>query len=270
MWSTCRSFDGATFTVVGTYRIARRLLTIFLRWNATVFASVPLVMYPIAVATSDFRTASDHWNTTWVRLSESFQIAAMKEESKAFSRLENSDCIRRYINPLQATSVLVLVSNETTSSNNGSSLVNSWMSSVNGISWDRATNWMCPRSQKSIQVGVCTLENTLPYVKDWVMAGWVDGVQTNATIEYCLVGEAGDNARRCGLHFNVRALQLVFIFMLAETLLICWTAWKHGGPNRRLSPLVTRLQNSCARQIPQRPMMMGQSVAARRAKERRD
>lgn len=230
MWSNHRSVDGTASTVGENPRITVAVLMVFARWNATVFASIPFVMYPIAVATSDFATASDRWNNTWVRPSENHQIAVLKEESKTFSRLENPECIERYISPLQTTSALIMVSNKTTLSNDGSSLATSWMSSVDGVDWDRATNWMCPESQRWIQVGVCTLDNTLPYANNWVIAGWIDGVQTNWTIEYCLAGEAGDNAKRCGLHFNVRVLLIVFISMLAETLLICWTAWRHNGP----------------------------------------
>ena len=193
---------------------------------------MPFVVFPASAVTSDFLTAADNWEVTrpitdpTIFANRSSSMYALHENARNFTRLDNLQCMERYIDPLQATSDLVLVSNVTTAQNNGSSLIFAWMSGSDSMNWNGATNWICSSHENAYYTSYCSIDKAQHYADDWVVLG----PSMNATIYYCLVGEQGDNGNRCGFHFSAYIMATVCLLTSIETILISWTTFKHRTP----------------------------------------
>jgi hypothetical protein len=196
----------------------------------------------VAVVTEDFLASDDDWAISRPNYfdletrEDRRSLEALRTKAHDFDRKENLDCIRAYHDPLKATAELVIVTNQPSTSYNGSSLVHGWTSD-GGNSWFGATNWVCaayvPRDQphqcfeewiRSLHGGEWKLRLT-----DYVGRH----IDKTFTVRYCLMGRtAGPDSpsRLCGLHYNFDLLILIIILTTIDTGIICCVAWLHQDP----------------------------------------
>lgn len=224
------------------------------------FTSIPWVSYPIAYATSDVIERADIWalshpivplnlprpsvdrqppDTVSNRYQNVSSVYALHSLAKEFTRWERKECLENYIDPLKATRAVLLVSsNVTAAQNNGSSLVGTWISGW--YAWNRDDQWICrvsdmdsPQSKKW-----CTWERANQFIDEWAVRTFDN---TTMLVDHCLVGEAGDNNQRCGLHYSAYILPIVCVSTLSEGLLILWTWSRLRNPedNPKVKTLIT-------------------------------
>lgn len=202
-------------------------------WNSAVFASIPFVVLPAAIVTQDFATFNDNWAMTnpiddpTISANSSI-IYALHEEATNFSSMSNLECIEEYLSPTRATRALVLVSsvlsqdnfiNHTTSM---SSLLHGWISGSDNARWNEATQWICGDREPPYWGKACTLDWARTFATEWTVNGH--------PIEHCLVGMAGDNDTRCGLHFSRSIFMAVTICMGICSLLLGAVAFIGKSP----------------------------------------
>lgn len=228
-------------------------------WNSTVFTSIPWVSYPIAYATSDVSDAVDNWTLVHPvvptvkrpsvdrelpdpvsnRYQNVSSVYALHSLVKEFTQWQRRQCLENYINPLESTRALILVStNVTAAQNNGSSLIDTWISGW--YAWNWGHNWICRGDTMDVPNSVrwCTWERASQWIDEWVVK-----TPDNSTmlVDHCLVGEAGDNNQRCGFHYSIYILPIVCFSTLAEGLLILWTWSRLRNPeiNPEAKTLIT-------------------------------
>ncbi|KAJ7255991.1 hypothetical protein C8J57DRAFT_1235892 [Mycena rebaudengoi] len=228
--------------------VTATLLNFF--WNSTIFTSVPVVSIPRALATSDFLEAGDNWSKT-------DPVASSLTKAMNMTRLEPKDCIYESLDPLSSTrSVLVVAKNMTSAQNNGSSLLNGWMSGWDF--WHIGNYWLCsvydPKHQKHHDWLVCNQRWADSLGDEWaVQVGPMNypkddpGGIPNILVDYCLVGDAANNEGRCGLHHSIHIMIVVCACTVVEFMLLLWTAFyfrkrgnlKAGLAGKRQRNLVT-------------------------------
>jgi len=214
-------------------------------WNSAIFASFAYVSYPRAMVTSDFLAAPDDWSisnlhavnpkcASGAEFNNIYQnvssIYSLQTAAKNLARLEKMACIENFINPLNATRALVVVAlNVTSAQNNGSSLIYGGLSGCFDV-WDRTNFWICQAYEVS-KSEWCTLEWASTFVDQWVVPYAYNSdpevPKSTALIDYCLVGDPGDNSQKCAIHYSSYVLSIVCAFTSLESLLIFWTWWKH-------------------------------------------
>ncbi|KAJ7834788.1 hypothetical protein B0H14DRAFT_3142260 [Mycena olivaceomarginata] len=211
--------------VVGWSAIGVTATLLHLFWNSTIFTSLPVVSIPRAMATSDFREAEDDWSEIghlshldWWRLPEGWgdttfdlsPIYSMKTKAMNLTRLEPKDCLNE--------SVLVVAKNMTSAQNNGSSLIDGWMSGWGY--WTGGSDWLCSAYAVGDDNKRCNKQWADSLGDEWaVRVG-----PMNILVDYCLVGDAADNEGRCGLHHSTHIMIVVCVCTAVECLLILWTA----------------------------------------------
>ncbi|KAH9862810.1 hypothetical protein J1614_010903, partial [Plenodomus biglobosus] len=191
-----------------------------LLWNSTVFSSIPIMAYPVAIVTSDFYQTHDEWpishpigsNDAMTPEALTF-IYALQQKAKNFIRLSNRDCIDAYLDPSNITSELVMVSSISAKQNvrNGteSSLLRGWFDDYS-LRWDWSAMWLClDQIQNQRDKSRCP--------EEWAAEPWTVYHQP---IQYCLVGKSGDNDSRCGMHFSRAIFMTVAISMLTGAVLL--------------------------------------------------
>ncbi|KAH7153761.1 hypothetical protein DER46DRAFT_560533 [Fusarium sp. MPI-SDFR-AT-0072] len=209
------------------------LLHVF--WNSSIFTSLPIAVIPIAIATSDFQTAAYNWTTSdslsqfrsWWPLMTGYEeeqrsmIYALQTAATNFTRISIEDCVKHYVDPRNPTSELVVVaSNVTTAQNNGSSLIDGGV--VGWLGWEWSNAWICWAYQPDTW-RYCNWEFAKTFASKWTL-----GQQRGILVDYCLVGEGGDNEKRCGFHYSTHVVTIVCICTFLETLLICLTAYHYS------------------------------------------
>ncbi|KAI8938331.1 hypothetical protein NX059_005982 [Plenodomus lindquistii] len=141
---------------------------------------------------------------------------SLKDKAEAFTQLSNHDCINAYKDPRKASSELILVSTVATEQNVGngtaSSWVDGWYNNYHLGRWDFSNWWSC----QGLQQGV----NSCP--EDWAERSADSWKVYNRTIQYCLVGESGDNDSKRGLHFSRAIFISVAINVLIGAGLMWW------------------------------------------------
>ncbi|KAG7410340.1 hypothetical protein Forpi1262_v017250 [Fusarium oxysporum f. sp. raphani] len=189
------------------------LLHVF--WNSSIFTSLPIAVIPIAIATSDFKTAAYNWTTSdslsqfrsWWPLMTGYEeeqrsmIYALQAAATNFTRIDIEDCVKRYVDPRNPTSELVVVaSNVTTAQNNGSSLIDGGV--VGWLGWEWSNAWICWAYQSDTW-RYCNWEFAKTFANKWTL-----GQQRGILVDYCLVGEGGDNekSRQAKMGRNKQAL----------------------------------------------------------------
>ncbi|RBR09070.1 uncharacterized protein FIESC28_10010 [Fusarium coffeatum] len=183
-------------------------------WNATIFTSLPIIAIPRAMVTSDFQTAGDNWTATdplrndhrWWPPSDDdaaqlgiSSLYGLQSQAANFTRLDRKACMKGFLNPLESTrSVLIVSSNVTSTRNNGSSLIDGWVTPWETY-WSWSNGWICERSQKDTNnLRYCTLEWAESFADDWT------------------VGEV-----RSALQHD--RLGIVCVCTLFESLMVVWT-----------------------------------------------
>lgn len=149
----------------------------------------------------------------------------------SFERLTPVDCINRCVDPMTATSdVIVVASNMTSTQNNGSSLIDG---AVSGWwTWDFSTTWICQAYYSpSGPWRFCNADFASTFADDWNLPSPGSRVH----VDYCLAGTQADNEQRCGMHYSMPILILVCVCTSLESLLIWYTWYQHRraikGPN---------------------------------------
>jgi hypothetical protein len=219
-------------SVVSRTSVSSLVLLTPTSWNSAIFSSIPFTVFPVAIVTSDFDKADDKWAeshplTDSTISAHTSSIYALQHKARNFTRLTNQECIEAYIDPLKATSELVLVSSVPTLQNfeNSiqSSLLDGWVSGSDHSRWDGATNWICSALYKDpTWPEVCTKTWVMPFAERWVVR--------KQPIQYCLVGKSANNDIRCGLHFSKKIFVIIAVCLLIEASLICWVAHLGKSP----------------------------------------
>lgn len=209
-------------------------------WNSAVFASFAYVSYPRATVTSDFLAASDNWSisnlhainhtcTCDIEFNNMYQnissIYSLQTAAKNFTRLERMACMENFIDPLNATRALVVVAlNVSSAQNNGSSLIYGGLSGCWDV-WDRSNFWIC----ETHEVPWCSLDRASTFVDPWVINYGYNSEYPRLLIDYCLVGDPGDNSQKCAIQYNAYILPIVCACTFLESLLIIWTWLTYRG-----------------------------------------
>jgi hypothetical protein len=207
-------------------------------WNSAIFASFGYVSYPRAMVTSDFLEVSDDWSISnlpaiqsrcWngAELDNIYQnvssIYSLRTAAENFTRLEKRACMENFINSLNVTRPLVVVLNVTSAQNNGSSITYGGLSGCWDV-WSRSSFWICSAYLEH-SYKWCTSDWANSFVDQWVvMETWDYSNSPKALIEYCLVGDPGDNSQKCAIHYNTYLLSIVCVCTCLESLLIFWTS----------------------------------------------
>jgi len=165
-------------------------------------------------------------------------LEALQTKAQHFNYVNNTQCIQAYIDSLEATSELVLVTNETSSAYNGSSLVHAWFSG--STLWEGSTMWVCATQYDSHGSSrrfdhYCTEEWARSFEGDWTFHinpwdgnNW--GIDKTVFIDHCLMGETagpGSPSRRCGLHYNLDLLLLITVMAALDAGIIAYVAMTH-------------------------------------------
>ena len=139
----------------------------------------------------------------------------MRLASSSFERLENADCINRYIGALNGGKDLVVVTSMKAADISNRTLVT--MDVAGTSQWFDIGYWICGSRgiYPKLGGGGCTADAIHPFISSWSVA--TDMQSGNAThyalgsvpVEYCL--SAGVNAinERCGLHFSSTIMWIV-------------------------------------------------------------
>lgn len=97
------------------------------------FTSIPFIQLPIAAVTSDFLQFQGDWGVSHASHFDVLQegqkasILDLRGKASGFEYMTNIDCVKAYIDPLNATAELILVANGTSFDNAGSSFVDGWI-----------------------------------------------------------------------------------------------------------------------------------------------
>ncbi|OJD36760.1 uncharacterized protein BKCO1_9000190 [Diplodia corticola] len=202
-------------------------------WNSAIFASIPFTVFPVAIVTADFLTSVDDWSVTHPIPESSdyfdrrWSIYDLHLAGQGFTHLNNTQCIQQYLDPLNSTADLILVSKDTAEQNNGSSLLHGWISGSDFVHWQSATRWVCVAHEDYNWNHYCSQDDISQYADSWKVPSFN---KTWAPIEYCLAGPSGNNAERCGFHYSAVILVLVCVLTLIESIFITWTAKRHDSP----------------------------------------
>ncbi|KAK7957994.1 hypothetical protein PG988_012842 [Apiospora saccharicola] len=214
-------------------------------WNSAIFISLPVAAVPRAVATNDFRSAADNWTTSdplghydwWQKshygwwetkspalfreeLGNRSAIYALQSELPDMIRLGPQECAQRNIDPLKATGSVIVVARDTASTqNNGSSLIDGWVSGWQA--WADSHTWVCNAQYRGNWY--CDADFAATFGDNWkVLAG-----PNTVSVDHCLVGPEADNDERCGLHYNAYIMGIVCVFTFLMVVLIWVVLFQH-------------------------------------------
>ena len=147
--------------------------------------------------------------------------------------MSNAECIATFINPLNVTRKLVVVTNESSDDQgNSSSLLLGFIGHFGSLSaWDIDSEWICSAYAASWKY--CSLDQALPFEYDWKIqfprnGQWSDAI--NATVNHCLVGEAADQETRCAFHYSAYLLLAVCVCTTVASILVALVAFVHNRP----------------------------------------
>jgi hypothetical protein len=183
-------------------------------WNSAIFSSFPFVAYRVAFVTSDFQTNSNPWEEN-----PDLQSASWRN----FTKLDNADCINRYLNSVSGAGDVVVVTSMTSTENdlrfkNDTSLIETF-----GLTEDisKIVVWVCSSPQYQLNAtNYCWAGNLLPVASSWS----VNISNQDVPVQYCLAEEPADMDDWCGLHFNTDILIIVCAvnFFKAVSVLFTW------------------------------------------------
>lgn len=226
-------------------------VVLHLCWNSVFFTSSPFVSYPRAIVTSDVLGVPKLWDVSaefnWdlpakyssYDLQTLSSISSLQQEASGFRRLTTEECIDIYIDPLKSTSsVLVVGSNITAAQNEGSSLIDCWISGWDN--WSTSNRWLCAYYYVTTDPDFskwCTKRWLETFPSPWKWASWMNYSVKTGTIDYCLVGPQGDNSQLCGLHYSLNVFIVVCVCTFTSAMLILCTWLQHV--HQKKSTLVT-------------------------------
>ncbi|KAL9116930.1 MAG: hypothetical protein Q9187_006539 [Circinaria calcarea] len=206
-------------------------------WNSVIFTSLPFAAVPRAVVTNDFLIAGENnWTASdplghyqWWKPAPGYGDAALNKSliyglqasAVNMTRLDRRACVQRYVNPLTSTSsVIVVARNVSLVQNNNSSLIDGWVSAWE--SWRVSSEWICRLHQSTdpSKWKYCNAKFAESFADHWSLGqpgAWA------VAVDYCLVGEEGNNQERCGLHYSWDILKIVCACAILASFVIFWT-----------------------------------------------
>jgi len=128
-------------------------------WNSAIFVLIPTYTYTAVFATEDYARSNASWGNS--------KLDSIRSIIPEFEKLNNSQCIDRYIDNLKNGKNLVVVTDLLASSNNGSTLLGT--SYYNNYPWQR--DWICssPSIVPALGRGGCTDESMEPFKSNWTV-----------------------------------------------------------------------------------------------------
>jgi hypothetical protein len=182
-------------------------------WNSAIFSSFPFVAYRAAFVTSDFQTNSNPWE----------ENPDLQSAWRNFTKLNNADCISRYLNSVSGAGDVVVVTSMTSTENdlrfkNDTSLIETF-ELTEDIS--KIVVWVCSSPQYQLNAtNYCWAGNLLPVASSWS----VNISNQDVPVQYCLAEDPANMDDWCGLHFNTGILIIVCAvnFFKAVSVLFTW------------------------------------------------
>src|SRR3569833_3467158 len=90
----------------------------------------------------------------------------MQTAAKTLTRLDRMDCMNSFINPLNGTRSLIVVTlNYTSAQNNGTSQIFGKLSGLDPLYWSQL--WICTAHENSDYSTWCTAEWASTFIDDW-------------------------------------------------------------------------------------------------------
>jgi hypothetical protein len=216
----------------------------FARWNSTLFTSIPFIQLPVAVVTNDFLQLQDDWDVDRsshfsndaLQEGQKASILALRSKAASFEYMTNIECMTAYIDPLNATAELILVANETSARNAGSSFVDGWIMGDRPTFWDSASTWICDAHYSPSTVHWCLLDFARTFQDHWTLnITYRDAGSTEPVlVDHCLVGNSADIKSRCGFHYNAVLVIWVIVFTVVDTAIIGYIVIRHADPTLRI------------------------------------
>ena len=172
--------------------------------------------------TEDFASHNQSWGTV-----KGYDLDLMREASSTFERLENADCISRYIGALNGGKDLVVVTSRKTADNFNETLIASDLAGAIG-QWFDIGYWICKSKEffECLGEGGCTVDAIHPLISNWSVG--TDFQPMNDTnyglgsvpyeyylsagsvpVEYCLSAGVNQINEKCGLHFSSTIMWIV-------------------------------------------------------------
>ncbi|TLD05234.1 uncharacterized protein PgNI_09344 [Pyricularia grisea] len=274
---------------IARYRAALWLLLgvlstlLHLIWNSVVFTSFPVVSYPVAMVSSDWReTFNMSWGVAPLPYSYTLdnynpngdwdRILDMQSRLANFTRLERKACLTQFADyRTQKAPLAVVALNVTSEYNRGYSLLHGWGSDWASGTWLTASWWICdvynPANRPDWQPCDERLVDKLKLADEWVYLAFsrVEKAVLMA-VDYCLVGPARDMESKCGLHYGSSLFVAVVSATFVESLLVL-VLWRQsmpqGGRRKRLIGEVPTPQAPAVKDERGKSMvLMGDAIAS--------
>ena len=189
-------------------------------WNSAIFASIPAYKYTAAFTTQDYSQHNESWGGV--------DLDRIRSSTIGFERLDNTRCIERYINSLNYGKDVVVVTNKTSSANDG----NAFLGSYDLDSWPYEGLWICASPDIGSRLGDrgCTSDFINPFMNNWTVVYKNEpyynssDIRESVPVLYCLSAGVHSKDEGCGVHFSVPIMIFVCILNLIKCLSVCWTA----------------------------------------------
>lgn len=204
------------------------------RWNSAVFVAIPTSMYTVGVVTADFLSDERPWDHALP------QLQSLRNDATNLGRLNNTECINRYIDRTAGLTDLLLVASNVTmqdhlsfAPDNSSSLL-TYLTSPSGTAWVFTSAWMCTAlTQPNEPSKFCTKDLLLPQADHWAYfeQKWQGDGSTEAftaKIDYCIpAGDLQSMDDKCALRVSPLILTLVCVLNFFKCLCIFYTSYLH-------------------------------------------
>ena len=191
-------------------------------WNSAVFASIPAYKYTAAFTTQDYLQNNQSWSAAG--------LDYMRLGIPTYERLDNHECIDRYVDSLHYGKDVVVVTNKTSSTNDGHTLLGSFLQT----GWPWQGLWICASPEVGSRLlghKGCTSDYMKNYANNWTVVyegpGYYDPTAHRETVTalYCLSAGTQPSDRGCGLHFSVPIMAIVCVLNFIKCVSICWAAY---------------------------------------------
>ena len=170
--------------------------------------------------TQDFPQRNQSWG--------SVGLDRIRLEIPEFERLDNQQCIERYVDSLQNGKDVVVVTSKLSSTNNGDAFLGSYALD----SWPYQGLWICasPEIGSRLDNGGCTSDFMKGFGSSWTVVFKGEpyynrsDIRETVPVLYCLSAGVHSKDEGCGVHFSLPIMAFVCILNLIKCISICWTA----------------------------------------------
>ncbi|CAD6586365.1 MAG: hypothetical protein ASARMPRED_002513 [Alectoria sarmentosa] len=186
--------------------------SVFVCWNSAILASIPAYKYTAAFTTQDYSQHNESWGGV--------DLDRIRSSTIGFERLDNTRCIERYINSLNYGKDVVVVTNKTSSANDG----NAFLGSYDLDSWPYEGLWVCASPEIGSRLGDrgCTSDFIKPFMNNWTVVYKHEpyynssDIRESVPVLYCLSAGVHSKDEGCGVHFSVPIMIFVCILNLIK------------------------------------------------------